>query len=106
MERALLFSDIVDSTRLGERVGDARAAEIWAAHDQRARKAIKRYRGREIDRADGFFVLFDDARDAIAFALDYHAAIAGLGLAARAGLHVGDVTLRENTPEDVALGAK
>jgi len=33
-ERALLFTDVVDSTRLVERLGDARAAEVWTAHDR------------------------------------------------------------------------
>ena len=32
--RALLFTDLVDSTRLVERLGDARAAEVFAAHDR------------------------------------------------------------------------
>ena len=105
-ERALLFTDVVDSTRLVERLGDARAAEAWSAHDRRARDLLARHRGREIDRADGFFLLFDEARDAAAFALGYHDAIADLGLVARVGLHVGPVTLRENAPADVARGAK
>jgi hypothetical protein len=30
------------------------------------------YRGREIDRTDGFFLLFDDAGDAARYALEYH----------------------------------
>ena len=59
-ERALLFTDVVDST-LVERLGDARAAELWAEHDRRARDLLARHRGREIDRTDGFFLLFDDA---------------------------------------------
>jgi hypothetical protein len=40
------------------------------------------------------------------FALDYHRTLADLALSARAGLHVGPVSLRENTPEDIARGAK
>jgi len=105
-ERALLFTDVVDSTRLVENLGDARAAEVWAAHDRCARELLALHRGSEIDRADGFFLLFDEARDAAAFALGYHDAIADLGLVARVGLHVGPVTLRENAAPDVARGAK
>ncbi len=104
-ERALLFTDVVDSTRLVERLGDARAAEVWAAHDRRARDLLARHHGREIGRADGLFLLFDEAADAARFALAYHEAIADLGLHARAGIHVGPVTLRENTPEEIARGA-
>jgi predicted ATPase/class 3 adenylate cyclase/Tfp pilus assembly protein PilF len=103
---ALLFTDVVDSTRLVERLGDARAAEVWAEHDRRARDLLARHRGREIGRADGFFLLFDDPTDAARYALAYHQALADLALSARAGLHVGPITLRENIAEDIARGAK
>jgi class 3 adenylate cyclase len=56
--RALLFTDVVDSTRLVERLGDARAAEVWASHDRRARDLVAQHHGREIGRADGVFLLF------------------------------------------------
>ena len=102
----LLFTDVVDSTQLVERVGDARAAQIWSHHDRLARDLLAQHRGREIDRTDGFFLLFDGAADAVGFALAYHRAIDALGLAARAGLHAGEVTLRENDAADVARGAK
>ena len=46
--------------------------------------------------------------DAVNYALAYQKALSVLAppLKARAGLHVGNVTLRENSPTDVALGAK
>src|SRR6185295_17776160 len=103
---ALLFTDLVDSTALVERLGDARGASVLAEHDRSARALLARHGGREIDHSDGFFLLFADAARAAAFALAYHAAIAPLGLLARAGLHVGAVTLRENVADDVARGAK
>ena len=103
--RALLFTDVVDSTRLVERLGDARAAEVWASHDRRARDLVARHHGREIGRADGFFLLFDDPADAARYALAYHHALADLALTARVGIHVGPVTLRENPREDIARGA-
>ena len=103
---ALLFTDLVDSTAVVERLGDARAASVLAEHDRSARALLSQHGGREIDHSDGFFLLFDDPVRAAAFALDYHAALDALGLRARAGLHVGPVTLRENAPEEVARGAK
>jgi class 3 adenylate cyclase len=104
--RTLLLTDVVDSTRLVERVGDARAAELWAAHDRRSRALLAQHRGREIDRTDGFFLLFDEPTDAARYALAYHEALADLALSARVGIHVGAVTLRQNSPVDVARGAK
>ena len=103
--RALLFTDVVDSTRRAERLGDARAAEVRAEHDGRARDLLADHRGCEIGRADGLFLLFDDPERAARYALGYRRALADLGLTARAGLHVGPVTLRENTIRDVARGA-
>ncbi|HEY2558895.1 MAG TPA: tetratricopeptide repeat protein [Caldimonas sp.] len=103
---ALLFTDLVDSTAVVERLGDARAASVLAEHDRRARALLARHGGREIDHSDGFFLLFDSAPQAAAFALAYHEALATLDLRARAGLHVGTVTLRENAADEVARGAK
>jgi uncharacterized membrane protein len=34
---ALLLTDVVDSTKLAEALGDARMAEVWARHDTSAR---------------------------------------------------------------------
>ncbi len=106
--RALLLTDVVDSTRLAEKLGDAELAEVWAAHDRVARDLLPAWRGREIDKTDGMLLLFDAAADAVGYALAYHRALAGQSttLSARAGLHVGPVLLRENDAADVARGAK
>jgi class 3 adenylate cyclase len=106
--RALLLTDVVDSTKLSLRVGDAEMARLWAAHDRAARDSLPVWRGREIDKTDGMLLLFDVASDAVGYALAYQQALSALvpPLKARAGLHVGAVTLRENSPADVALGAK
>ncbi len=105
---ALLLTDVVDSTQLAERLGDVAAAELSAAHDRVARDLLRAWRGREIDKTDGMLMLFEQAADALGFAVAYHAALAALPvpLRARAGLHVGAVILRSNSPEDVAHGAK
>jgi predicted ATPase/class 3 adenylate cyclase/tetratricopeptide (TPR) repeat protein len=106
--RALLLTDVVDSTRLSLRVGDAEMARLWAAHDRAARDLLPVWHGREIDKTDGMLLLFDTASDAVGYALAYQQALNRfvVPLTARAGLHVGPVTLRENSPSDVALGAK
>jgi predicted ATPase/class 3 adenylate cyclase len=105
-EATLVFTDIVGSTRLVEQLGDAAAADLWARHDRSVRDLLHRHRGREIDRTDGFFALFDRASDAAAFAVACHDAADALALQARVALHTGAVTLRENDAADVARGAK
>ena len=106
--RALLLTDVVDSTKLSEKIGDIAMAAVWLAHDRVARDLLPPWRGREIDKTDGMLFLFETASDAVGYALAYHRALATLpvSLKARAGLHVGPVILRENTATDIALGAK
>ena len=106
--RALLLTDIVDSTATAEALGDAAAAALWSAHDRSARDLLPVWRGREIDKTDGMLLLFDHAADALGYARAYNQAIRLLPvpISSRAGLHFADVTLRENSAADVLLGAK
>ena len=118
---ALLLTDLVDSAALAQRLGDVAMARVWAAHDRVARDLLRDWRGREIDKTDGFLLMFAQATDALGYVLAYHRALAALEgtlgltdaptaqplrLQARAGLHVGAVTVRETPAADVALGAK
>ena len=66
-ELALRFTDGVDSRLLGERLGDERAAQVRAERDRRARRLPAEHHGREIDRSDGLFLLFDAAADGTRF---------------------------------------
>ena len=103
---ALLFTDVVDSTLITQRLGDVRAAALWAEHDRRARGLLRQHGGREMGRTDGFLLLFEAAADAARYAIEYHAQLTEMGISARAGMHVGPVVLREASDDDVALGAK
>jgi predicted ATPase/class 3 adenylate cyclase/tetratricopeptide (TPR) repeat protein len=106
--RALLLTDVVDSTQLTQTLGEADLAALWVSHDRLARDLLPQCRGREIDKTDGMLLLFEAACDAVDYAVAYHRALARLSppLKARAGLHVGAVMLRENSQTDVARGAK
>ncbi|HSL82997.1 MAG TPA: protein kinase, partial [Thermoanaerobaculia bacterium] len=110
--KTLAVTDLVDSTALFATLGDRRAAELCARHERLARDLLVRFEGREIDKTDGFLTLFDRAVDAVRFALAYHRALdelsreEGVELQARVGVHLGEVILRANRPEDVARGAK
>lgn len=110
--RTLVLCDLVDSTALVGRLGDQRAADLFRKHDRAVRDLLQAHGGREIDKTDGFLAMFDRPIQAVAFALDYQRRLKQLGedercpLTARVGIHVGDVLTWDNTPDDVAKGAK
>jgi len=103
----LLLTDVVDSTQLNDEIGDAVMAPLWKAHDRAARELMIVWRGQEIARSDGFLLLFEDASDAVGFAAAYHQALQSIDrrLKARVGLHVGAVSLRENSDIERMRGA-
>ena len=110
--RTLLLCDLIASTRLVETLGDVAAADLLARHDRIARDLLASHGGREIDKSDGFLLLFERPVQALHFALAYQAQLAALShaadteIAARVGIHFGEVVLRENAAADVARGAK
>ena len=56
----VLFTDIVGSTEKAAALGDARWKELLAAHDERAKAEIDRFRGRYVNTTgDGFLATFD-----------------------------------------------
>ncbi len=77
----ILFTDIVGSTLMVQRLGDQAWARLLREHNVCIRTAIDRFRGREIDSAgDGFLALFDGAARAVSAAALMDAAVAELGL--------------------------
>ena len=102
----LLVSDLVGSTRLVERLGDRGAATLFRRHDRLARDLMQEHEGREIDKTDGFLLLFDRPWSAVSYALAYHRALRELDLEARVGIHLGEVVLHRNSDADVQRGAK
>jgi eukaryotic-like serine/threonine-protein kinase len=110
--KTLLVTDLVESTALLAQIGDRRGAGLFARIDRLARDLLAQFEGHEVDRTDGFLMLFDRPVDAARWALAYHAALVSMAeeqrvpLAARVGIHVGEVYLRSNPDADIARGAK
>ena len=110
--RTLAVCDLVDSTALTEKLGDRAAAEMAHRLDRLTRDLLYAHGGREIDKTDGFLVMFERPIQAVAFALAYQRLLRAeqesehVPLQARIGIHVGDVVLWENSMEDVSRGAK
>ena len=68
--KTLLISDLVDSTKMTEALGDKRTFEIFGLHDRIARDLLKKFDGQEIDKTDGFLFLFERPIDAVGCVLD------------------------------------
>lgn len=109
--KSVLVCDLVDSTRLIDRCGDILAAELLRRHDSIARGLFTEYRGNEINKSDGFLVLFDRPIDAVLFAVAYHRALEqlshdlGFAFAARVGIHLGEIYVRESLPGGASPGS-
>jgi class 3 adenylate cyclase len=90
----VLFTDIVDSTRLATELGDRRWHRMLEQHNQVVREQLARFRGREVKTTgDGFLASFDGPARAIRAAHAIRAELAEQGLQIRAGLHTGEVEL-------------
>jgi class 3 adenylate cyclase len=88
----VLFTDIVDSTKALERMGDAQWRELLLAHNLRIRHEINRFRGREVaTTGDGFLAVFDSATRAAKAGLAMTRAAQTLGVPIRVGIHAGEV---------------
>jgi class 3 adenylate cyclase len=87
----VLFTDIVGSTDRAAALGDRRWRDLADAHDEIVRRALARYRGREIKTmGDGFFAAFDGPARAIRCAQEAVAEADRIGIPVRAGVHTGE----------------
>ncbi|HKX47909.1 MAG TPA: adenylate/guanylate cyclase domain-containing protein [Gaiellaceae bacterium] len=88
----LLFTDVVGSTALAAKLGDARWRELLSKHYESARAELERYRGREVDTTgDGLLATFAAPAPALHCAAAVQKAARAEGLRIRAGVHVGEV---------------
>jgi class 3 adenylate cyclase len=90
----ILFSDIVDSTALTERLGDAAFRDKARALDNALRSAIRGEGGTPIEGktlGDGVLAVFTSAKQAIACAQACHQTAHSVGLSLHVGIHAGDV---------------
>jgi class 3 adenylate cyclase len=68
---AVLVTDLVGSTEMTHRLGEARARELFKLHDRIVRDARRKHRGAQVKHTgDGTMARFDDANAAVACALD------------------------------------
>ena len=100
----VLFTDIVNSTATAAELGDTRWAQLLAEHDDLARDAIARHRGRFVEsRGDGLLAVFDGPARAVRCAEALVAAIRPLGIEVRAGCHTGELELASGQAQGLAV---
>lgn len=102
----LLMSDIVESTRTAERLGDATWKQVLSEHNRLVRTQLARFRGAEVNTTgDGFLATFGSAVGALRCAVAMREAVRSLGLELRIGVHTGEVEVLPNDIGGVAVHA-
>ncbi len=96
MHRTFVFTDLVGSTALLSRIGDARFADLVDHHDELLLDGLRLHRGELIrTQGDGTVVAFADPGDAVAWLRTTVAAMrATMAVEVRAGAHVGSAVVR------------
>jgi class 3 adenylate cyclase len=97
--RTFVFTDIVDSTRLAEALGDEAWARLVRWHDSVVRSVVAEHGGEEIKATgDGFFLAFADAGSAVDAAVTIQRRLRdqgqehGFAPALRIGLHTAEAS--------------
>jgi class 3 adenylate cyclase len=108
LQRTFMFTDIVDSTKLVEALGEAKWKKLLAWHDKKLRELIEEQGGEVIKQTgDGYFAAFQspaaalDAAVAIQRALDAHEPLAP---DVRIGIHTGGAFHREGEEDYAGQG--
>jgi class 3 adenylate cyclase/GTPase SAR1 family protein len=100
---AIVFTDVVGSTALGEELRDDRMNEVRRAHFAQSRRLIEQHKGREIKTiGDSFMAAFRSVGKALNYARALHANPGPAQVQIRAGIHIGPMQVEEN---DVFGGA-
>jgi class 3 adenylate cyclase len=100
----VLFTDIVNSTKRAETIGDRAWHDVLDRHNALVRQEILRHRGREVRTlGDGFLATFDGPARSIRCALAINEGVQALGLQVRAGLHTGEVEMADDDLSGIAV---
>ena len=100
----LMFTDIVDSTKMAQEMGDQNWSDLLETHDSVIRHELSVYRGKEIDTAgDSFFASFDGPARGLRCAQAINKSIDELGLSVRVGIHTGECEVRGKNLAGIAV---
>jgi class 3 adenylate cyclase len=100
----LLFTDLVDSTALANRLGDAAWRTLLSGHFESVRTQLERFHGREVKTTgDGFLATFEGPAQALEAAAAIRRAANREDLHVRAAVHVGEVEVVGSDLRGVAV---
>jgi class 3 adenylate cyclase len=100
----VLFTDIVDSTAMAQRMGDSVWLDLLRRHNVSLRDDLNSFRGREVSTTgDGFLAVFDGATRAVRCAMVMTRSAEELGLRIRVAIHTGEVELVGGDVRGVAV---
>jgi class 3 adenylate cyclase len=100
----LVFTDIVGSTAILERVGDRAWRDLLTAHNLACREQLAQHRGRELHTTgDGFLAMFDSAARAVRCGTVMARKSREVGLPIRLGIHTGEVMMVAGDVRGVAV---
>jgi class 3 adenylate cyclase len=95
--QTVLFTDIVGSTQRAGQLGDRRWRQVLGVHDELGRRVVEEFHGQLVKTTgDGILATFDGPGRAIGCAAALRDELRGIGLQIRAGLHTGEVELRDD----------
>jgi class 3 adenylate cyclase len=104
MLATVLFTDIVGSTQRAGELGDRRWRELLNVHDDLSRRLVEEFGGRLVKTTgDGMLATFEGPGQAIHCAVAFRDELAGIGIQLRAGLHTGEVELRDDDVGGIAV---
>jgi class 3 adenylate cyclase len=93
---SVLFTDIVGSTARASALGDREWRSLLDTHDAVARTVVDQHRGKLVKMTgDGILATFDGPGRAIRCATALADALRPLGVEIRAGLHTGEIEMRD-----------
>lgn len=101
---AVMFTDIVESTKQTARLGDAEWRRRLERHNEVVRTQLEHFGGREVKQTgDGFLSAFDSPAKAIQCAVATCHEVSNLDLQVRTGIHLGECEALGNDLGGIAV---
>jgi class 3 adenylate cyclase len=101
---SMLFTDVVDSTGIAQRLGPQQWAELVGVIEAQTRETLSRFQGREIRMTgDGVLAVFDGAARAVRCSQELIGVVRQLGVGLRAAVHTGEVEVTQDDLRGIAV---